>query len=131
FAKMPDPTEIKDALEGLESLYEAGKGGARMLRDALEAIETREKPTFTVKEGLKFKRAWYRALRTAESGGFASCLDGLRLTLNGIWRHGKAQLLSLRHYTGLTAFGSGKRTLIKSFSTCSPTWFPIMARNLK
>ncbi|KAF9180883.1 hypothetical protein BGZ51_005818 [Haplosporangium sp. Z 767] len=67
FAKMPDPSEIKDALEGLERLYEAGKGGARMLKDALEAIKTNEKPTFTVKEGLKFKRAWYRALRTAES----------------------------------------------------------------
>ncbi|KAF9946612.1 hypothetical protein BGZ72_000184, partial [Mortierella alpina] len=67
FAKMPDPREIKDALEGVERLYEAGKGGARMLKDALEAIKTCESPTFTVKEGLKFKRAWYRALRTAES----------------------------------------------------------------
>lgn len=67
FAKMPDPREIKDALEGLERLYEAGKGGARMLKDVLEAIKNREIPTFTVKQGLKFRRAWYRALRTAES----------------------------------------------------------------
>ena len=66
FAKMPDPREIKDALEGLEGLYEAGKGGSRMLKDALEAIKNRESPTFTVKEGLKFKRAWYYALRDAE-----------------------------------------------------------------
>ncbi|KAF9949709.1 hypothetical protein BGZ72_008558 [Mortierella alpina] len=64
---MPDPKEVKDALEGLERLYEAGKGGARMLKDVLKAIKTRESPTFTVKEGLKFKRAWYRALRMAES----------------------------------------------------------------
>ena len=64
---MPDPSEIKDALEGLEKLYEAGKGGTGMLKGALEAIKNRESPTFTVKEGLKFKRAWYRALRTAES----------------------------------------------------------------
>ncbi|KAG0047372.1 hypothetical protein BGZ83_007557 [Gryganskiella cystojenkinii] len=67
FAKMADPKEIKDALEGMERLYEAGQGGARMLKDALEAIKNRESPTFTVKEGLKFKRAWYRAIRTAES----------------------------------------------------------------
>ncbi|GJJ73240.1 bilin biosynthesis protein [Entomortierella parvispora] len=67
FAKMHDPTEIKDALEGLERLYEAGKGGIRFLKNASEAIKLREAPTFTVKEGLKFKRAWYRALRIAES----------------------------------------------------------------
>ena len=67
FAKTPDLTEIKDALEGLETLYEVGKGGVRMLKDALEAIKNRESPTFTAKEGLKFKRAWYRAIRTAES----------------------------------------------------------------
>ncbi|KAF9177129.1 hypothetical protein BGZ50_009167, partial [Haplosporangium sp. Z 11] len=64
---MPDPREIKDAFEGLERLYEASKGGARMLKDILEAVKTSERPTFTVKEGLKFKRAWYRALRAAES----------------------------------------------------------------
>ncbi|KAF9954936.1 hypothetical protein BGZ72_004164, partial [Mortierella alpina] len=67
FAKMPDPREVKDALEGLERLYEAGRGGVRMLKDTFEAIKTSERPTFTVKEGLKFKRAWYRALRIAES----------------------------------------------------------------
>ncbi|KAF9953188.1 hypothetical protein BGZ72_005613, partial [Mortierella alpina] len=67
FAKMPDPREVKDALEGLERLHEAGKGGVRMLKYTLEAIKTGESPTFTVKEGLKFKRAWYRALRIAES----------------------------------------------------------------
>jgi len=67
FAKISDPTEIKDALEGLERLYEAGKGGVRLLKDALEAIKSREGPTFTVQEGLKFKRAWYSALRKAES----------------------------------------------------------------
>ncbi|KAF9980626.1 hypothetical protein BGZ75_008234 [Mortierella antarctica] len=60
---MPDPREVKDALEGLERLYEAGKDGARMFRGSLEAIKTRETPTFTVKEGFMFRRAWYRALR--------------------------------------------------------------------
>ena len=63
---MRDPTEIKDALEGLERLYKASKGGARMFKDALVAIKSRESPTLSKKEGLKFKRAWYRALRTAE-----------------------------------------------------------------
>ncbi|KAF9176915.1 hypothetical protein BGZ50_009441 [Haplosporangium sp. Z 11] len=67
FAKMPDPRDIKDALEGLERLYEAGKGASRMLKDTLEAIKTREMPTFTVEEGLKFKWAWYGFLRIAES----------------------------------------------------------------
>ena len=67
FAKTPDLTEVKDALDYLEGLYEVGKGGARMLKEALMSIKNRESPTFTVKEGLKFKRAWYRALRTAES----------------------------------------------------------------
>ncbi|GJJ77553.1 hypothetical protein EMPS_09912 [Entomortierella parvispora] len=67
YAKVPDITEIKDALEGLEGLYEIGKGGARLLKDAMEAIKNHERPSFTAKEGLKFKRAWYRAVRTAES----------------------------------------------------------------
>ncbi|GJJ71759.1 hypothetical protein EMPS_04116 [Entomortierella parvispora] len=67
FAKMPNPTEVKDYLEGLETLYEVGKGGTRLLKDALHAIRSHEKPTFTVKEGLKFRRAWYHAVRTAES----------------------------------------------------------------
>ncbi|KAF9571436.1 hypothetical protein EC968_000531 [Mortierella alpina] len=67
FAKMPDPRDLKDALEGLERVYEASKGGLRMCKDGVRALKTHEAPTFTVKEGLKFKRAWYRALRTAES----------------------------------------------------------------
>ncbi|KAF9103331.1 hypothetical protein BGX30_009164, partial [Mortierella sp. GBA39] len=66
FAKMPDPSEIKDALEGLEKLYEAGKGAVRMLNNTWVAIKTGEKPSFTVKEGLKFKRIWYPTLRNAE-----------------------------------------------------------------
>ncbi|GJJ71758.1 hypothetical protein EMPS_04115 [Entomortierella parvispora] len=67
FARMPDPRKIKDVLQGLEILYEAREGGARIIREALEAIKNGETPTFTVKEGIKFKRAWYRAVRTAES----------------------------------------------------------------
>ncbi|CAO3568618.1 unnamed protein product [Mortierella alpina] len=66
FAKVPDPTEIKGALEGLEKLYEAGKRATNTLKDALKAIKTGETAEFTVEEGLKFKSAWYRALRTAE-----------------------------------------------------------------
>ncbi|KAG0057095.1 hypothetical protein BGZ83_001529 [Gryganskiella cystojenkinii] len=65
--KMPDPEQINDALEDLERHYEASKGSTTILKDALEALENRESPTFTVKEGFKFKRAWYRALRSAES----------------------------------------------------------------
>ena len=64
FAKVPDP---KDALESLEILYEAGKGGFKLLKNTLEAIRSDESPTFSVKDGLQFKKAWYRALRTAES----------------------------------------------------------------
>jgi len=67
FAIIPNPSETKDALEGLERLYEVGKGGIRMLKDGLEAIKDGELPSFTAKEGLSFRRAWYRALRTAES----------------------------------------------------------------
>ncbi|GJJ72527.1 hypothetical protein EMPS_04885 [Entomortierella parvispora] len=67
FAQMPDLGEINDALDGLEKLYDVGKGSVRLLKDALDAIKNRESPPFTVKEGLKFKKAWYRALRTAES----------------------------------------------------------------
>ncbi|GJJ77518.1 hypothetical protein EMPS_09877 [Entomortierella parvispora] len=67
FAKIPDITEIKDALDGLECLYEIGKRGTRLLKDALEAIKNHEKPSFTTKDGLKFKKAWYRAVRAAES----------------------------------------------------------------
>ncbi|GJJ78431.1 hypothetical protein EMPS_10790 [Entomortierella parvispora] len=64
--KISDPTEIKDALESLEKVYKAAKGGALFLMKALEAIKDREPPTFTVREGLKFRRAWYRAIRMAE-----------------------------------------------------------------
>ncbi|KAF9957722.1 hypothetical protein BGZ72_001483 [Mortierella alpina] len=64
---MADPREMKDALEGLEKLYKAGKGAGRMIKDVLESFKTDESPTFTVKEGLKFKRVWYCALRAAES----------------------------------------------------------------
>ncbi|KAG0375052.1 hypothetical protein BGX24_009601 [Mortierella sp. AD032] len=66
FAKVPDPREVKDALVGMERLYEGGKRVTNTLRDALEAIKTRGGAEFTVKKGLKFKLAWYRALRTAE-----------------------------------------------------------------
>ena len=65
-AKMPNPTEIKDALEGLENLYEVGKGGIRLFKDVKATIKYGERPKFTKEEGLKFKRAWYRTLRTAE-----------------------------------------------------------------
>jgi len=64
FAKVPGP---KDALESLEILYKAGDGGMKFLKNALGAIKTSEGPTFSVKDGLQFKKAWYRALRTAES----------------------------------------------------------------
>ncbi|CAO3568740.1 unnamed protein product [Mortierella alpina] len=67
FAKMPDPTEVKDALEALERLCAASKGGLRILKDALEAIKAGEHATFTVKDGLLFRRAWYSALRAAET----------------------------------------------------------------
>ncbi|KAG0325179.1 hypothetical protein BGZ99_000956 [Dissophora globulifera] len=66
FAKMPDPTEIKDVLEGFENLYEVGKGGVRLLKSAMESIKNGESPIFTVKDGLKFKEAWYCVLRMAE-----------------------------------------------------------------
>ncbi|GJJ69295.1 uncharacterized protein EMPS_01641 [Entomortierella parvispora] len=66
-AEMPDLTQVKDYLDGLETLYKALTGGARLLKDAVDAIKNNERPTFTVKEGLKFKRAWYWAVRTAES----------------------------------------------------------------
>ncbi|KAF9084413.1 hypothetical protein BGX29_002567, partial [Mortierella sp. GBA35] len=67
FAKMPTPTEVKDALEGMEKLYEAGKGGVRIAKDVLDAVKAGETLSFTVKEGLKVKRAWYQALRAAET----------------------------------------------------------------
>ncbi|KAG0197962.1 hypothetical protein BGX33_000204, partial [Mortierella sp. NVP41] len=66
FAKVPDPREIKDALEGMRKAYDAGKRATNTLKDALETIKTGGRAEFTVEEGLKFKLAWYRALRTAE-----------------------------------------------------------------
>ncbi|GJJ77504.1 hypothetical protein EMPS_09863 [Entomortierella parvispora] len=66
FANILDPTAIKDSLEALENLYESGKGGARLLKDLRSAIRNNDHPTFSMKEGLKFKKAWYDALRRAE-----------------------------------------------------------------
>ncbi|GJJ77511.1 bilin biosynthesis protein [Entomortierella parvispora] len=66
FANIMDPTSIKDSLEALENLYESGKGGARLLKDLRSAIRNNDHPTFSMKEGLKFKKAWYDALRRAE-----------------------------------------------------------------
>ncbi|KAF9904174.1 hypothetical protein EC991_002968 [Linnemannia zychae] len=65
-AKLPEPLGIKDALEVSECLYEVGKGGARFLKSAMESIRKGERPTFTVRDGLKFKEAWYYVLRMAE-----------------------------------------------------------------
>ncbi|KAG0195295.1 hypothetical protein BGX33_003741, partial [Mortierella sp. NVP41] len=66
FAKMPDPREIKDVLEGLEKVCQVVKGTARFFSNTQEAIESREMPTFNAKEGLKFKWIWYPTLRNAE-----------------------------------------------------------------
>ncbi|GJJ67744.1 hypothetical protein EMPS_00090 [Entomortierella parvispora] len=65
-AKVLDPTELKDTLESIEQLYDIGKGSTRTLKVALEAHRDGEGYTFTKKEGLKFKRAWYRTVRMAE-----------------------------------------------------------------
>ncbi|KAG0196548.1 hypothetical protein BGX33_001530, partial [Mortierella sp. NVP41] len=88
FAKMPDPREIKDTLEGLEKLYEAGKGAVRMLSNTWVAIKTSEKPAFTAKEGLKFKRIWYPTLRNAEEYIQTGDLVGFKeLVTNAPCRH--------------------------------------------
>ncbi|KAF9923038.1 hypothetical protein FBU30_006854 [Linnemannia zychae] len=63
FAKVPDPTEIKMMLEGLEKLYNEGKRDFIALK---EAINNKGRIEFTFKDGLQFKSIWYRALRTAE-----------------------------------------------------------------
>ncbi|KAF9912437.1 hypothetical protein EC991_010524 [Linnemannia zychae] len=89
FAKIPDPKEIKGALEGLEKLYEAGKGAARMLNNTLVAIKTSEKPTFTAKEGLKFKRIWYPTLRNAEEYIQTGDLVGFKELADGVWNREK------------------------------------------
>ncbi|GJJ67712.1 bilin biosynthesis protein [Entomortierella parvispora] len=65
-AKVLDPTELKDTLESIEQLYDIGKGATRMLKIALKAHRVGEGYTFTKREGLKFKRAWYRSVRMAE-----------------------------------------------------------------
>ncbi|GJJ67770.1 bilin biosynthesis protein [Entomortierella parvispora] len=68
-ANVPDPSDLKDTLESLEKLYKAGKAGIGNLKTLLDgAIKGHDgSVTFTVKEGLKFKSAWYRAIRKAES----------------------------------------------------------------
>ncbi|KAF9928365.1 hypothetical protein FBU30_002403 [Linnemannia zychae] len=63
FVKVPDPTEIKTMLEGLEKLYNEGRRDFITLK---EAINGRGRIEFTFKDGLQFKSIWYRALRTAE-----------------------------------------------------------------
>ncbi|KAF9919081.1 hypothetical protein FBU30_011176 [Linnemannia zychae] len=63
FTKVPDPTEIKSILEGLEKLYNVGKRDFIALK---EAINSKGKVRFTFKDGFQFKSIWYRALRTAE-----------------------------------------------------------------
>ncbi|KAF9929488.1 hypothetical protein FBU30_001502 [Linnemannia zychae] len=63
FAKVPDPTEIKTMLEGLEKLYNEGKRDYRALR---KAINGKGDVKLTLKDGFQFKSIWYRALRTAE-----------------------------------------------------------------
>ncbi|KAF9904313.1 hypothetical protein EC991_002864, partial [Linnemannia zychae] len=89
FAKMPDPKEIKDVLEKLEKVYEAGKGVVRMLDNTLVAIKTSEKPTFNAKEGLKFKRIWYQTLRNAEEFIQAGDLVGFKELADGVWKREK------------------------------------------
>lgn len=88
FAKMPDPTEIKDALDGLENLYDAGKGAVRIFNNTCVAIKTSENPAFTAKEGLKFKRIWYPTLRNAEEHIQIGDLVGFKeLVVNAPCRH--------------------------------------------
>ncbi|KAF9535987.1 hypothetical protein EC957_001028, partial [Mortierella hygrophila] len=85
---MPDPGEIKDALEGLEILYAAGKGAVRMLNNTWVAVKTGEKLAFTVKEGFKFKRIWYPTLRNAEEYIRTGDLVGFKeLVTNAPCRH--------------------------------------------
>ncbi|KAF9955516.1 hypothetical protein BGZ72_003655 [Mortierella alpina] len=67
FARLPDPRELKDALEGVERIVDASRGVVRGFKNIIEAVKTHEKPTLTVKQGVTFKRRWYRILRIAES----------------------------------------------------------------
>lgn len=88
FAKMPEPREIKDALEGLEKLYGAGQGAVRMLNNTWEAVKTGEELTFNTKDGLKFKRIWYPTLRNAEDYIQTGDLKGfMELLTNAPCRH--------------------------------------------
>ncbi|GJJ67812.1 bilin biosynthesis protein [Entomortierella parvispora] len=64
-AQVNNPQQLKDTLESVERLYDIGKGATRMLKMALETPREGEGFTFTKKEGLKFKRDWYRAVRMA------------------------------------------------------------------
>ncbi|GJJ67746.1 bilin biosynthesis protein [Entomortierella parvispora] len=68
-ANVPDPTDLRDTLESLEKLYNAGKAGIGNLKAVLnDAIKGADGSlTFTVKECLKFKSAWYHAIRKAKS----------------------------------------------------------------
>ncbi|KAF9904555.1 hypothetical protein EC991_002615, partial [Linnemannia zychae] len=96
FAKMPDPREIKDALEGLEKLYEAGKGAARILNNAWVAYKTSEKLAFNTKEGFKFKRIWYPTLRSAEEYIQAGDLIGFKELTDDVWnRHERVEKVIL------------------------------------
>ncbi|KAF9566411.1 hypothetical protein EC968_003755 [Mortierella alpina] len=78
FAKMPDPRETKDMLGGLETIYKAGKGSVQILNNTWVAIKSGEKPTFTAKEGLKFKWIWYPTLRSAEGYLWIGDLAGFK-----------------------------------------------------
>ncbi|KAF9921040.1 hypothetical protein FBU30_008971 [Linnemannia zychae] len=85
FAKMPDPTEIGAALEGLEKVYLGFKGSYKTIKDI---VTYRELPTFTREEGFKFRRAWYRAIRTAKMYIQAGELLQFRdLVVNVSFRH--------------------------------------------
>ncbi|KAF9079579.1 hypothetical protein BGX23_003669 [Mortierella sp. AD031] len=103
FAKMPDPRDIKDVLEGLEKVCQVVKGTARFFSNTQEAIESREMPTFNAKEGLKFKWIWYPTLRNAEE--YIQTGDLIRFQE----LHGKARLHFLKHFVGMTAFGPDRR----------------------
>ncbi|GJJ77548.1 hypothetical protein EMPS_09907 [Entomortierella parvispora] len=88
FANILDPTAIKDSLEALENLYESGNGSIRLLKDLHKAIRNNDHPTFSMKKGLRFKKAWYDALRRAEvcikAGGLVEFRD---LVTTASYRH--------------------------------------------
>ncbi|KAF9558678.1 hypothetical protein EC968_006884 [Mortierella alpina] len=66
FAKMPDPRELKDMVEGSEQIFRAFRRFGWMCRDLAEALKSREAPAFTFKNILEFRRLWYDHLRIAE-----------------------------------------------------------------